>query len=479
MGDKRNTNDERFAALLGAINSKPVQPSEKFLQRLKQETTNTFQAAAQRRRLVGRIAMKTVRWGIPAAAAAALIILAAHVLGGLGTQTAYGMDDVKQLVCTAKMLHIKGYMVTNPPGEEPVKEPMEYWADLTNNRFRSKTVGGMTINGDRKSWQMDSISNGDLMLTLDYGEKSAKFVRLSPFQVVLRNQQNVADLLIKLFGCPAPGKGWTKLGPETLQGKQYDLWELNVASPRGAKARSRAWIDGRTGDLARLETSISMGSEPLRPVMVVDLVQRNVPIPTDVFNLTAPDGFKQISTPENPATEEFLQSSCWGGKVGVQIQTGFALPDGSVIMPYRSMEEGQGPQTQLVEKLKAGDPLPPLAVDITGIAAIPAAEGVSYAARHLAYTQKAEKLYEWAIFVPNRTPENAPLTYELSTALHPASGKANSILSPSVFPVAVPAEKFDALVNGCLAELSDPGKAPKLTLDEVTKLSQSIRAAGK
>jgi hypothetical protein len=111
-----------------------------------------------------------------------------------------------------------------------------------------------------------------------------------------------------------------------------------------------------------------------------------------------------------------------------------------------------------------------------------------YTGRHLAWTQKDGRCYEWGLYVPQRelpsrqdrcarwwgfrfaiNSDNPPAVDPAALG-HPAGGS-------SVYDVNSPAE-FDELVLGAMADLSDGGVVPEyVTFDYVMELSEAIRSS--
>jgi hypothetical protein len=99
--------------------------------------------------------------------------------------------------------------------------------------------------------------------------------------------------------------------------------------------------------------------------------------------------------------------------------------------------------------------------------------------RHLAWTQKAEKCYEWGIYVaaaemPRReTFEGYKIVQEYDVEAHRFGGNPN-LVHPDL--VIASEQEFDTWVPGAMAAVSEKDKAPDhVTYQNVLQLAKEIR----
>ncbi|MFA6134615.1 MAG: hypothetical protein WC869_11430 [Phycisphaerae bacterium] len=453
-----------------------VQPlkDQAVLDELLAAQTSARQAArpASRRR---NLFMKTVRWFTPAAAVAALAIVIVQ-LAGPGAGQAYGMDGAEKLLRQAQTLHIKGWgFMTDPTGKEPVKSMTEFWADLPSQLFYSRQPG-YTNNSGKVTWfETIYVSNGQLAMTVNTGDKTVSFSRLTPLQAKLQMEENTGSLIERLFG-PTAGKEWSKIGRDKVGSEELEVWERLVSTDGSTEVKTKSWLDPKTGDLRRVELFRKEGDAEWRPLGGFDTIERNVTPPVGIFSMDAPKGYTLLNPRSKPKTQTFMQSSYWVGKLGLEVQWSFVLEDGTVIIPWRCIDkDAKNSEAEQIGKLELGGELPKLPVEIYGVSQVPPAPDITYIGRHLATTVKDGNAYEWGIFVPTKTPPKVPLAYRLLVRLNTKPDAAKGTMKPEAYARSVNRQQYESLVLSAMADLSDSGTPPPISYDQIEQLAGQIR----
>ena len=267
--------EQVVSALLSAAGKAPVPPDEAFLDRLSGETKNAFIAASARRskRFRGLRIMqaRTLKWLIPAAAAAAIV---------LGVSFRPGQDR-------------RG------------AGPGVAWAEVANSFQRARTVQFTfsRLTADARVLESGRISfkEPDLIRTEAYGKiyigsvrGGGKVLVLMPEtrQAVLQTipgesgqQENMYEEILRLMG-----EGAEPIGTETLDGKQLMTFKNSC---RNAKL----WADPQT----RLPVRIEMPRGAAKPGMdvITDFVF-DTPLDDSLFSTAVPEGYRLMPVSAEP-----------------------------------------------------------------------------------------------------------------------------------------------------------------------------------
>jgi hypothetical protein len=151
-----------------------------------------------------------------------------------------------------------------------------------------------------------------------------------------------------------------------------------------------------------------------------------------------------------------------------------------------SLEDGQEPVSQagLFRNLTAGGPLPKLPLELHTMLPTPRQGELAWTGRHLAFTQRNGRYYEWTLYVPNQTVPRVGIPgYDFEYRVHPAGPDDSQPEMTPRWGAGNPlrirnAGDFDEFLIGAMAELSDDGVAPEyVTYDYVMQLCEEIRAS--
>jgi hypothetical protein len=428
-----------------------------------------------------------------AAAAVVIVVLAAISFWPDADVTAkvYGMADVPHLLTNAKTVLIKGWAF--PPknsktGREYEKLPVEYWVDLEKGRFSLLKPGGYSKNDEPRF--LGTVSDGEYVMEDGYvipvhGEsyKTVRFRRLSNFQAQLQARQTVYNSLIAMFGSVNQFPNFRKIAEKEIDGTIFNVWQGEVggnAPDANVRLKIESWLSPTSGQLGRVQVWLREGDQQWRQFFDIYKIERNVTPPPDIFKTEPPPGCRLENTKETaPAGvlggEPDMVEGC-----GLHTHIGFTVSDSCVIVAWSSWEKGVGSQAKMFEDLEIGGELPKtLPALIVSLTPFPQEGKVTYLGRHLAYTQKDGKFYEWSIYVPNCDPlaRNTFSSYRIATKYNADKTKFASRpveLSEDITIETV--KEFDTWVRGAMADLSDDGKVPEhVTYENVMKLSREIR----
>jgi hypothetical protein len=273
-------------------------------------------------------------------------------------------------------------------------------------------------------------------------------------------------------------KGFTKAGREQIKNKTVDIWE-GVITSAGSFIKKKIWLSPETGEIVRIFTWINAEENSIRWVALsdADTIEYDVVPPANCFNTDTPEGHKQINTKETVVERELRDD---GGDANFYSCIGFTLKDGSVIYGWHANNKPNESQAHLFADLEPGGPLPNLPAQVVGLKPWPAEEGIILAGRHLTFTWKKGKFYEWGIYVPDKKTleRNTFGTYKVISKYNfgprPFFDGRPGDIGQELFINSE--QEFDIWVRGAMAELNDDGKAPEsITYKNVLQLAEKIR----
>jgi hypothetical protein len=435
---------------------------------------------------IWRIIMKhrITKFAVSAAIIIAVLIGVNHFTGSIDlAKPAYGITDVPELFQAARTIHMKGrmYFPLSEPGKEQSSVEVEYWLDTQNGRWRLTYPGYSSSDEGMKIHVSENISDGKYIMHINHTNKTVSFTKLSPFQKKLFTRKNIYTFFQLLY-INFDLFDYTKVGREVIDGATFDIWEGVREDNLGTKMKMKAWLSPTTGDFARIKTWGPRKDGGMTKQMEIDLVQRDIEIPNEIFLTEAPPAYVLENTKDTATERELSNASVGTDSVSLNCHIVFTMPDGSVIMGYSSEDrESDQPQAMLFEDLEIGGPLPKLAAEVYAIKPITTGEAITYRGYHLAYTQKAGKFYEWSIYVPEqKTAPEAVLGYNLAHRYNPQGREVGATLSIAVAAELEiqDAQDFAVFVRGAMADLSDDGYVPEhITYENVLDLIDEIKGS--
>jgi len=437
---------------------------------------------------VWRIIMKNRMTKFATVAAIVIVCVLSITFLDRTVTPAYGITDLPDLLLSAKTIHIKAWSYfpeATDAGKVQRRVAIEKWFDLENGLSRTMSAGYNNVPMNTTLHLMESVLNGDHIMSIDHSEKSVIFYRLTPFHQKLRSREVIGELITQMLGDPRKLDEFRQIGQEDIGGTTYEIWQGGVVFPLPEQSgehplRIRGWVSPTTGDVGRIVVQSRFGSGEWTNSYEVVKVERNIDIPRDIFEMKVPEGYKLLNTKDEA---EFIElkygPTCYQESLSVTTQIAFTMPDGSVIAAWSS-EDSRSDESQapIFENLKAGGKLPKLPIELYRLVSVGTGEPITYDGRHLLYTNKGKHFYEWSIYVPRQTPpaRSEFLGYHPVPRFNPPKDRALFSLGLLHDLIIENEYDFNELVFGAIAELSDEGDLVEgITYDEVLKIAETTR----
>jgi hypothetical protein len=151
-----------------------------------------------------------------------------------------------------------------------------------------------------------------------------------------------------------------------------------------------------------------------------------------------------------------------------------------MLMGWSIQNNGASGQKSAFEGLVPGGPLPELPTQFCGLLRKDTPEKIEYSGRHLTWTSKSGRFFEWSLYIPDRTPI-AGGYYQIICRIDGQDSRSIPDFSDTgvgwgnLLKITNTMD-FDDLVLGAMAELSDDGEAPEdITCESVMELSAKLR----
>jgi len=439
---------------------------------------------------VRRIIMKSRITKLAAAAVIIITIVLSIVVSDKLANPAYAITDLPRLFEEAKVIHVEGWEYfpnhRMPDGRKIPPVEIDDWIDLENGQSRMTGAGLSVDENSVRIMIAETISSGQYKLSLNHTDKNATFFKISDYQRMLTANRTSRLIRGQVLGVIEQLENFKKVGQEEIDGVKYDIWLGELLDPvrkHEYTHRLKIWVCPDTGELAR--TQIWWNVEGSGWELGADYeTSYNVEILNGVFEMTVPQGYVAVNT-----KEQAIPMELGGGGVGysddkyslsLRPEISFTMRDGSVLLGWSSSDsKSKTPPEEPFRGLEFGGPLPKLPVEICGLRPAGISSSVTYTGYHLAYTQKAGKLIEWSIFVPDGTPLASVEQFGYDAIyrfnLEPKP-KWTIGLTAEYGLLIETGEDFDKWVLGAMAELSDEGKAPTgLTYERVLRLAEEVR----
>ncbi|MFB0551741.1 MAG: hypothetical protein ACETWQ_00370 [Phycisphaerae bacterium] len=422
-----------------------------------------------------------------------------HFFTGVGTTPAYGITDMPELFRMVRTVHLKGWHYypghKTPDGNDVPPVNMEEWFDLENGRRWSTTCSScpdtFLFNSGRTNVTKISvgemISDGHYRLRLNHTWKTAHFSKINKYEQMLAEHQGWDQMIEQLFGDISKLDDFVKIGRERIDGVDCDIWEREeIFSDTKHRNRYRYWLSPSKGECKRRQFWMRFGDKQQWELRrEYDKIERDVDIPEGLFSMEVPEGYEADNTKETATLSELGSSNMGGyGDDRCSLSWGaalsFTMSDGSVIWGWNSIDRlSEKPQEEFFEGLEFGGLLPKLPIEFNTLKPAGEPKDITYTGYHLAYTWKADRFTEWAVYVPDGTPpENVKqFGYHALYVFNLEHEPRLEITLPVPYGLLIETkEDFDKWVLGAMAELSDDGKAPEnVTYESVLQLTKRIR----
>jgi hypothetical protein len=433
-------------------------------------------------------------------AAAAIIFIAAFVINHFSSTTVvYGVTEVLELCKKARTIHIQGRsFYPEFPEQNQVQQAIgfEIWLDIENGRSRIKSPGRVTKDGQTTFNYYENVIDGHYRMYVDHFKKSITYYKLDEAE-----QQLIAldfDFQLKqMFGDPEQIEAYVLIGSEQIDGSEYDIWQAEIQADPDSQIwlRIKIWLSPITGEIVRVVTWHSRDRVDWFRTYEFDKIERNVSLSDELFETKPPEGYVANNTKETPKEKRLAKSSWYGKEAAIAVYQGLALEDGSVIIVFSSTNRKSGgawtpgdeladiSQIEVFENLIPGGPLPELPIVVSALKRKSLWRGTTlYVGRHLTYTQKDNKLYEWAIYVPTQEKQTSrsAVGYESFEAIlrfNPPDLEANwNYKIGATSGRYVDVENFNTVLLKYMTDLCDDVLIPEdLTYESVLQLARQIR----
>jgi len=440
-----------------------------------------------------RIIMKSPITKLAAAAVIIIAVALSIIFLNKSATPAYGITDLPELFEQARVMHIQGWQYfaghRMPNGEKIQPVEIDNWIDLENGRSRY-TGTGLSIDKDGVRVTIgETILAGQYEMYLNHNERDVTFFKISDYQRMLNMHYKLNLMGSQIFGDIEQLENFTRVGEETIDGIEYDIWEGEVVhSVTKYTWRYKYWLLPSTGVLGRLQAWTKVDNEQWELDYEYYRIDRDVDVPEWVFAMDVPEGYALKNTKETATPLELGGGGgCGYGDeqcvLSLKTRISFTMSDGSVILGWCSLDsKSQTPQEEFFEGLEFGGPLPELPVEIYGLRPGGITSDITYVGYHLACTQKAGKLTEWSVYVPDgRVPASVKqfgydVLYRFNLGEHTPKWRIGYTVDHGILIETT--KEFDKWVLGAMAELSDDGKAPEhVTYQNVLKLSNQLHEA--
>jgi len=458
---------------------------------------------------IWRIIMKSP---VTKLAVAAAIIVAVGIVGHYytgsfeGTTPAFGITEAMDLLRSAKTTHIAGWIYLDRDAFRNEQErklfPFEEWTDNENGRFRRWKPSGFWGENSCQPMYFLKVSDGQYIMETSVArtrdsdcQPMARFTKLSPLEQELQLNR------LRVFGSPLFGpfhlrpdavEGFVKSGVDEIDGETCHIWrgERTRVGEAVPYDKLEIWVLPSSGRIARVFWWENRRNDTIywQPMLDIRTVEYNITPPPDCFEIEAPSGHELENTKET-AVESRVVLREFGPSQRYYECIGFTLHDGSVVLVWSDEPDTESPQDlSFVGGLAAEGPStnPPAQPQrrrpgqIIALVPWPAKSDTTCEKHHLAYTEKAGRLYEWSIYVPKgKMPDRSEfLCYN---KIQEFEGSESDLLLSYSEPLEDEIQirskdDFDRWVLGTMAELSDEGKAPQnVTYEGVLQLAKQTR----
>jgi len=431
---------------------------------------------------IWRTIMKSriTKLGSAAAIIAGALLALNYFTGSIDvTSVAYGISDLPKLLETAKTVHIRGwrhYPELAQLGKPEPKVAWENWIDFENAQMRlsypgyTYTTKAIEIN--------EFVSDGEYKMHINHTNKSVTFTKLTEFhrQFDFRVQSET------FFGAewwnPQQFAEFAVIGEEDIDEATFQIWQGDEIINGRPLFRTKIWLSPTSGKLGRVHLW-RMEHNQWKLIYQIDEFEIDAVCPAGIFSTDVPAGYTMKNTKETAEVPELNLAGFGGDSFIFTVNICLTLSNGSVIIGWSSNDqEFEGTQAPLFANLETGGALPKLPIELYALKGTSKNNvGITYAGRHLAYTQKAGKFYEWAIYVPEKMPSLVGGNgYRLLHRCNLQGRQARAGLAIGDMLTISDAEDFNTFVLGAMAELSDDGKAPEhVTYENVLRLAEQIR----
>jgi hypothetical protein len=274
---KKQSDDERFSSLLSSVGRKSVAPDREFLNKLREESTQTFEASSRKRSghlrestnsiSMWRTIMRSPITKIAAAAVVITGVLVAMHFAGLSTATVTFADVIKPI------LNAQTAVLDIIVGDEEAGGPVihdQIKGPLIRRTFSNMEDVIQVI--DLEAWRI---------LSLTVSKKEAAYIDLKGLPSMPNYMDTLRNLISELQ--ERPGFEVEELGEQEIQGQSVIGFRA-----KHPKAEITIWADPETA----LPVRIEQVSGQMK--VICRNVKFDVPMDESLFSMDVPDGYKLL-----------------------------------------------------------------------------------------------------------------------------------------------------------------------------------------
>jgi len=421
----------------------------------------------------------------------AIIIAALIVINQFGgsidlAKPVYGISDVPRSIRRARTIHIKSWIEPHTKGEVRGTPNLDDWIDIQSGHSRvSVFFWGMGQDG-KGARALIEVFDGQYKMKINPNIKTVKYEKLSEFQHRMHARREIGRFLQRISLTSKILNEYVKIGQEEINSVNCDIWErLTSRSIAGGvfETKNLLWVSADSGKLRKHQCWKKNKKTEGKWLLAWETeIYLDVICPEDIFKTVPPKEYLEKNSKETAPTSLLTGTRIYRANIEQgSIPITLALHDGTVIMSWQLNVLAPGTyQAEILSNLEPGVDLPKKLRDIMcNLLPEDKKENISYTARHLAYTQKDERFYEWVIYIPNKkTQPQIGQRYRAKIHWHPNG--ADEISVRSVEALVIEEHEFYFWVHSAMAELSNDSVAPKhVTYENVVKLTEEIRASMK
>lgn len=435
-------------------------------------------------------------------AAAATVVLGALVLWrALGaTSGAYALSDVPAIIRQARTIHI---CTRTDDG----KGRWEHWYDIENAREYVYHEGEYQVTFDSPETRRRAVAtvrDGQYAMEVDHVQRTARFERWLPSEQEL-HRLRIADfaLTAALPDVLQYLDRYTKIGNGKIGEQSYDIWRREWKEPKSDFGiRYDIWVSPSTGEIGRTRQWINY-NQPQMGWMLrsdTDKIGINAEPPAGIFATEPPAGYV---TENSKATADLTSAGFrphqTPEKYKLTVPASVMLEDGSIVACWNVAGGPAEPDpNKAYRDLTLGGPVPDLPVALYGLLSSPVlgAEkrygSVSFwnentsitfvhgIGRHLMCTRRAGRVYEWALYVPQKEIPSHKPAQETIVAVkwhaHYLQGSPTIFMMDSLTSLVVTPEHLAQYMAEAFRELSDNPAVPAcMSYPSLLDLAKQVR----
>ena len=400
---------------------------------------------------------------------------------------AYGINDIPRLITNAKTIHIKCWFISPVIGETNVEPDIDDWIDIQSGCSRTSIIYWSVGPSGKKAKPNIKVFDGCYEMELNPNIKTAKYNKLSSFQSSVNSRREINRFLQSISLTPKVLSDYAKVGQEKIDGVKYDIWErLTSHSTQDKKSETKnlMWVSADTGKLRKQELwGKGKNTEEKWLLSRKTEIEIDSICPEGIFKTIPPQGYKERNTKETAPSPSLESCTIYRNSIKQGcIVIVFALSAGDAIISWQFDEVAPGTDyAEILRGLKLGDDLPKKPFEITcNLPRGDTTDDITFRGRHLAFTQKDGKFYEWAIYIRDKkyTPQTGQ-RYNLKPQWNDDVNEVGNGFR-SVESIFVEESEFNFWVHGAMAELSDNGIVPEqVTYNNIIKMAEEIRMSVK